>query len=440
MDKILIYSPKSTSRLRFVMRLVFYELLRIEPVITTDVDEFQSSDLPKIMYGDKSISDDLFFKSSGLLFEKSINNLDFEPFEFEGIKVIFPIYNKESSLPFDVFSAIFFFVSRYEEYLPYKADKHGRFTAHHSLAAELGILEKPVVNIWAILVKNIIQEHYPDLIFPKKNFKFVPTYDIDSAYAYAQKGLVRSLGGYFLSLKEFNWKDIFERTRVLFGNHKDPFNTFDLQIKYQKKYNLRPIYFILFGRYGQFNKNINTRNRTFRFLIKMLGDYARIGIHPSYHMVDNESLFPAEKKMLEGAINKNIICSRQHFLRLNLPNTYRQLINNDITDDFSMGFAALPGFRAGICSPFNFYDLDLEAETNFRVNPFAVMDGTLNDYLGLTPADATNNIKQLITEVKNVDGTFIPLWHNESLSDKKRWTGWRKVYEDMLEFATEKNR
>ena len=435
MNEILIYSPKSTSRLRFVLRLVFKELLRVDYRITNSVDEFVSSDLPKIIYGDEAISDDIFIKSSGLLFEKGIRSLDYEPFIYDGLKVIFPTYNKSSIVPFDIFSAIFFFVSRYEEYQPYAADKHGRFTAHHSLAAKLGILEKPIVNIWAAKLKDILSKQYPDFIFPKRVFRFTPTYDIDSAYAYAQKGLVRSLGAYFLSIKNFEWSDIFARTRVLFTKYKDPFDTFDLQIEYQKKYNLRPIYFILFGRYGQYNKNINTRNRTFRFLIKRIGDYASIGIHPSYNMIDDETLLPLEIKNLENAINKNVSCSRQHFLRLRLPNTYRQLINNDITHDYSMGFAALPGFRAGICSPFNFYDLDFEAETKFRVHPFAVMDGTLKDYMNLTPADATNKIKQLVTEVRNVDGTFISLWHNESLSDKKRWKGWKNVYEEMLKFA-----
>ncbi len=439
MQDVLIYSIKTSTRLRFVMRLVFGELLRVNPVFTTDVDELRSSDLPKLIYGDEAISDDIFFKSNGLLFEKDIRSLDFEPFEFDGIKTIFPVFHKQSALPFDVFSAIFFFVSRYEEYLPYKADTHGRFTAHLSLAAELDILEKPVVNIWALKIKDLLSKKFPDMVFPQRNFKFVPTYDIDSAFAYAQKGLVRSIGGYFIALKKLDFQDIVERTRVLFTKHKDPFNTFDLQISYQKKYKLWPIYFILFGRYGQYNKNINTRNRTFKFLIKMLGDYARIGIHPSYYMVEDESLLPMEKRNLENAINKTVICSRQHFLRLKLPSTYRQLINNDITADYSMGFAALPGFRAGICSPFNFYDLDFEAETNFRVHPFTVMDGTLKDYLDLTPADALAKIKQLMTEVKKVNGTFISLWHNESLSDKKRWKGWRMVYEEMLEFASKQN-
>ncbi len=435
MDEVLIYSPKQTARVRYVFRLVFEELLRIKPVFTSSVDEFQSSDMCKIIYGDKEISDDIFFQSSALLFEKGIGNPNLEPFDFEGLKVIFPVYSKSSALPFDVFSAIFYFVARYEEYQPYKTDKHGRFTAHLSEAHELGILEKPVVNIWALRIKEILTERYPNLKFTKVHYKFLPTYDIDSAYAYAQKGLVRSLGGYFISVKNLDWKDIIERTRVLFTKRKDPFDTFDLQIALQKKYGLRPMYFILFGRYGRFNKNINTRNRSFRFLVKMLSDYAKIGIHPSYNMVDDETILPFERKNLENALNKNIDSSRQHFLRLNLPSTYRQLINNDIVNDYSMGFAALPGFRAGICTSYYFYDIDLEAVTNFRIHPFAVMDGTLKDYMDMTTTDAIDKISQLIEEVRKVNGTFISLWHNEALSDKKRWAGWLNVYEQLIKMA-----
>ena len=107
----------------------------------------------------------------------------------------------------------------------------------------------------------------------------------------------------------------------------------------------------------------------------------------------------------------------------------------DITDDYSMGYAALPGFRAGICSTYNFYDLDREEETKLRIHPFAVMDGTLKDYMELSPDEAIDHIKVLIDEVKKVHGTFISLWHNETLSDKKRWNGWLRVYESLLEMA-----
>jgi len=437
MEDLLVFVPKKTSRVRYVFRLVFKELLKIKCVLTTNLDEFLSADVAKMVYADKAYSDDIFIRSSGLLFEKGVNNIDIEYIEYEENKALFPTYDKDSVLPFDVFSAIFYLVSRYEEYQPYVKDEHDRFTANLSISSELNILNKPMVNIWSLIIKRIILDKYSDFHFPIRNYRFQPTYDIDQAFTYSQKGLARSIGGYLKSLKDLNFTDIIQRTRVLFSGFKDPFDTFDLQIEYQRRYNLRPVYFFLFGHYGEFDKNINTRNRIFRFLIKKMGDYAQIGIHPSYNTNENPRLLHDEIKNLEKVVNKDITQSRQHFLRLSLPITYRNLIEENITDDYSMGYAALPGFRAGICNTYNFYDLDIEIETKLRIHPFMLMDGTLKDYMKLTPADAIEQIRVLIEEVKKVDGTFVSLWHNEPLSDEKRWKGWRKVYEELLAMAAE---
>ena len=182
-------------------------------------------------------------------------------------------------------------------------------------------------------------------------------------------------------------------------------------------------------------RNLNTRNRIFRTLIKRLGDYAKIGIHPSYGTAEDPKQLEFEISSLSKAINKEVIRSRQHFLRLSLPDTYRNLIEHDISHDYTMGYAYLPGFRAGICNSFNFFDLDMEIETHLRLHPFAVMDGTLKDYMELTPEQAIEQIKRLVEEVKKVNGTFISLWHNESLSNEKRWRGWLEVYEKLVELA-----
>ncbi|PIQ35111.1 MAG: hypothetical protein COW63_02200 [Bacteroidetes bacterium CG18_big_fil_WC_8_21_14_2_50_41_14] len=435
MESLLVFVPKKSSRVRYVFRLVFNDLLKLPFSLTSDLDAFQSSDSHKLVYAEKPWSDDLFFKSSGLLFQRGIDSIELNAFDYEGLKAFFPVHDADTALPFDVFSSIFYLVSRYEEYQPYVPDKYGRFTAHLSVSSRLGILQKPMVNIWALMVKKIIQDRYPTIVFPVRHYRFVPTYDIDSAFAYRQKGLVRSMGGYLLALKDLDWEDMYYRTRVLFGRARDPFDTFDLQIEYQKKYQLKPVYFILFGHYGQYDKNINTRNRTFRFLIKRIHDYARIGIHPSYNTGEFPKLLHEEISLLEKVVNNEITISRQHFLRLMLPHTYRNLIEEDISDDYTMGYAALPGFRAGICDSYHFYDLDMEVETKLRIHPFMVMDGTLRDYMKLTPADAIAQIAALIEEVRKVNGTFISLWHNESLSEEKRWKGWRTVYETLIQKA-----
>jgi hypothetical protein len=46
------------------------------------------------------------------------------------------------------------------------------------------------------------------------------------------------------------------------------------------------------------------------------------------------------------------------------------------------------------------------------------------------------HIKPLIDQVKRVDGTFISLWHNDSLNDQKLWKGWRRIYEEMIQYAS----
>jgi hypothetical protein len=100
-----------------------------------------------------------------------------------------------------------------------------------------------------------------------------------------------------------------------------------------------------------------------------------------------------------------------------------------------MRYASLVGFRASICTPFNFYDLDNELETKLKIHPFAAMEGTFKYYMNVPPEDAIKNMKSLIDAVKSVDGIFISLWHNDSLNDRGIWQGWRKVYEEMVQYA-----
>mgnify|MGYP001292791706 CR=1 FL=1 len=44
------------------------------------------------------------------------------------------------------------------------------------------------------------------------------------------------------------------------------------------------------------------------------------------------------------------------------------------------------------------------------------------------------NIQTIIDEIKNVNGHFISVWHNETWSDYKEWSGWSYLYEQMLEY------
>lgn len=431
---LLIYTHKSTNRLRYILNLIFNDLLGVEYLITTKRDEFENWENEKINYSYQYDEKALNIYPVNLLFESEIKQQEINHITFNNINCPFAVY-KRSDIPFDVFAASFYLVSRYEEYLPYKKDPYGRFSASESISFKLGFLHLPVVNIWSELLKELLSGKFPDMRFKIKKYRFIPTIDVDSAFAYKQKGFIRSIAGILNSLVQFDFKEISERLKVLFTFKKDPFDTFDLQFHLFKKYKLHPIYFILFADYGKLDKNIRVFNPTFQSLIKSISDQADVGIHPSFASNENFRILEKETSRLSGVLNKEVKKSRQHFLKLSFPYTYRNLLSAGIAEDYTMGYASQIGFRAGICDPFNFYDLDLEYETQLRVYSFAVMEGTLKDYLNLSALDVINYVKPVIESVKKVNGTFICLWHNESLSNQKRWIGWHKIFEEMIQLA-----
>ena len=79
-----------------------------------------------------------------------------------------------------------------------------------------------------------------------------------------------------------------------------------------------------------------------------------------------------------------------------------------------------------------FYNLSEERQTNLRIIPFQVMDGTLYDYKKLDPESSKEVILKIINETRKVGGLFVSIWHNTSLLDTKEWKGWREVFEFMI--------
>lgn len=431
---LLIYTHKKTSRLHYIFKLMLTELLGIPFSITQSGDEFKSYVGPKFSYTTAPIENELFFMCKPLLFEKDIHEPSLQFFDWNGLKVFFPT-GKSSAFPFEIFSAAFYLVSRYEEYLPYKKDAHERFDAPESIAFKYNFLDKPLVNYWANLLGEKLKNHFPQLEIKKPTYKFISTIDVDSAYAYQEKGLIRTLGGLGKSILAFKTEELLERINVLTGKQKDPYDTFSYLQYISEKYKLNSIYFFLLADYGLNDKNVPYQSVRLQKQIHSIADYAEIGIHPGYGSNADKQILQTEHQRLEKILNRHITKSRQHFLKLSLPDTYRNLIELDITDDYTMGYASMPGFRASIANSFNFYDLDSETETKLRVHPFMIMEGTFKYYLNQTPDDFLLSAKKLIDETKIVNGEFISLWHNDALSDTDIWSGWRKAYEEMIKHA-----
>lgn len=428
---ILIYTHKITPRVRYIFTHFFVRILQIPVSFTTTVDEFVAHNGLKMTYGNAPLGKEFFVKSHSLLFEQGVDDVEINLGSWDNIPCFFSA-GRVSTIPYDIFAASFYLISRYEEYLPYVQDAFERFPASESLAFEHGFLEKPLVDIWAFKFLEYLKEKFPDFDYLERSFEGISTIDVDNVFAYKQKGIIRNVGGFLKDIFTLKFDVFIERLLVLLRLKKDPYNTFDTLLSLTKKHNLKTIFFFLVGDYTTYDTNVSSSNGTYKTLIKSVGDYVEVGLHPSYFTMQNADKLKKEKKRIETILNRPILKSRQHFLRFKLPETYQNLIDLDITEDYSMTYADALGFRASTCTPFYFYDLDFEIQTPLKIIPTTVMDTTLNDYLNLVPAVAKSKINNLLEEVKKVNGTFVLLFHNETLSENKRWKGWTSVYKDII--------
>ena len=167
-------------------------------------------------------------------------------------------------------------------------------------------------------------------------------------------------------------------------------------------------------------------------VIKNLVKEGDIGIHPSYYSGENGQAV-AEKKMLENVSGRNINISRQHYIKLKMPTTYRHLLQNGITEDYSMGYGGHLGFRAGTGNSFLWYDIENETITPLRVYPFCFMDTTAHFEAKLSATEAFEKLDAMSRRLQQTGSNMITIFHNFSLGTSSEWKGWRVAYEHFLQ-------
>lgn len=442
---LLIFTPHITPRLTYITRLLFERLMEQKTELSSREEDFIAYDGPKFIYdapedlkGRFQHADIEFIPrmpSVGLLFSDRIEPVEHR-LKLNTDWLHQPLDGKTVEFPFDLLSSAFYLITRYEEYLSFSADQHGRYPYTESAAWRYGFLTKPVVQLWMQLLVGWLHQHHAGISPQKPVYQYVPTLDIDHCYRFLGRSLMRGTGGMVRSLLQGNLREAVNRIQTVSGRASDPYDVYDFVHQLHCAAQVPTRWFLLAAAYGGDDNNMDPDHPLFSNLVTELSKWSEVGIHPSMASGMEASKLGAEIKRLEQITGKPVTHSRQHFLRFKLPQTYRDLIDAGITDDYSMGYAGHPGFRAGIAHPFPFFDLDQNRETALMVHPLAVMDVTLRDYLNLDPPDALERIKQMVEVVRLTGGTFMTLWHNESLSDYGHWRGWRDLYEKVVATAS----
>ncbi|MET3112891.1 hypothetical protein AAKU52_000610 [Pedobacter sp. CG_S7] len=361
--KLLVYVPFLTPRIKYIFYFIFRDILKTDIGFSSNLEEFKSATRPKISYSNLPVGEELHFRNADLLLSHEIVRTTFKTTAFGDTIVPFAVGG--SALPFDVFAASFYFVSRYEEYLNFIPDEEGHYPAELSLQSRLKLLQIPVVDAWALILKNLLLKKYPKLFFGKKKFEFIPLTCMNPGTANSY-GFVQSA------------RSIFKKTRTLFSKSQQP-------------------------------------NDEITEIQKFILD-----LHDKYQV--NGLFFNPSSQEAHGEIDGQV----------DLPNSYLQLIKAGITKDFRMGYANAAGFRAGTCSSFFWYDLQLEKSTQLLVHPIAINDFSLNADKLLRADFVLEKWKNMVDTVKLLNGQFYIVWHKETLLSTGKGKSARKLYDKML--------
>lgn len=329
--KLLIYVPLLSPRIKYIFSFIFIDVLKIEIDFTVNPEEFSQSPLPKLSYAKQPIGSELFFKSTNLLFEHKIKAQQIKKTKFGEMKVPFSV--ADGSLPFDIFAAAFFFLSRYEEYTHNERQNTTAFTFKDSLQYRMHLLKLPVIDNWAMILKNLVLKQYPNLTFGSKQFAFQPVY-ID--YPSNNKGILSKT---VKAIKTF----------------------IDTRLK-SKSYKITGI------------KGIITEMQR-------------------YDSIKNPNLSIPETTT-----------DHHYMAELRIPKSYIKLGKLRARNDYSMYYPGHPGFRAGTCTPFFWYDLQMEKKTRLLLHPVVLADIDL--LKNKTTEALLLQMNELISSVKLVNGDF----------------------------------
>ncbi len=428
---IAIYTPYHSNRTKYVLDYIFEQQFGCGYVLLNLSEIKNTSAVIRINYSHQKLEGWIQILPNGLMEARGTDQL-LPDFEIVNNRPV--LFANESDLGFDILSAIFFCLSRYEEYQATELDQHQRFSYKQSVLHQNNYLQMPLVDVWINYLYSYLDALYPGVLtFKEGDIRIQPTIDIDAVFTYKGKGFKRQLGGFLRDLTKFKWSQLSKRVGVIFSSQQDPFDNFDYQLDVLKQAGIKANYFIQVGNYGSYDKNIQAQNPAFQSILKRLvAEGHEVGLHPSYASFLNQEMIANEKTILESIIERPVLKSRQHYLRFSLPQTYSDLIKLGIQHEYSMGYSEVPGFRASTSKPFYWYNLAIEESTTLELVPFSAMDVAYKEFMKFKPGETIKSTDLIRHQIHENKGSFCFVFHNESLSDYDTWLGWRSVFENWL--------
>lgn len=358
-----------------------------------------------------------------------------------------PLIEKNKSdyfIHYDIIGLVYWMLTRYEEIGRTDLDSHERFPASSSHAFKNNYLERPIVDEWLDILKQVIERQWPQLQLQTSRFEIKVSHDVDSPSRYGFASLptmVRRIGG-----------DVFKRGDIKSAvlapwnhlcSHKtlytsDPYNSFDFIMNESEKRGLRSAFYFITGKSGSsHNSDYPIEHPAIRRLMKEIHQRGHeIGVHPSYGTFLKPSLIKEEFDKLKRVAGEEGIFQkkwggRMHYLRYRQPETLQAWNDAGLSYDSTLSYADHVGFRCGTCYEYPAFNPNTNEVLDIRIRPLIVMEGSVisKQYMNLEEGDgALAKMAELKEMCRRVNGFFTLLWHNSSLGTKRL----KALYEEVL--------
>ena len=333
----------------------------------------------------------------------------------------------------DLIASTYFLISRYEEYINPKnnRDNHDRYIGKQSIPAKANFIHHPIIEEYGELLRNLLKQtniNIPSI--PQQINHIYLTHDVDSITNYRRlRGLIGGL---------IRRENITKILKSLININNDPAYTFPWILSQDNQLpQATQIYFIKASRQpsGFDHPSYNLTGKNFKHLIKEIlksSPNTIFGLHASYKSGATPDIIPDEQRLLQYAIeNQQVTTARHHYLRSLQPEDMESLIDAHITDDYTMGYADIAGFRLGTCRPVRFINPKTKRLTSLTLHPLTIMDCTLthDKYMGLSYEESLQYAKNLISETKKYNGDLCLLWHNTIFTEKDH----KNLYSQLIQ-------
>lgn len=338
-------------------------------------------------------------------------------------------------LSVDILGSAFYLLSRYEEVVNKKLDGHSRFPAKVSLAFQENFLERPLVNEYLEIFWWYLKKLWPGLERKKRCFRMILSHDVDHPYKFSLGSPIK-VAKYISNQIHHGYSSLLWTSNAKKGNRRekaDPFDKFGWLMDISEKKGLRSAFFFRGNRekraydpcYPLWHPLVKKR-------MQEINDRGHeMGFHPGYYTFDNKSQWDKEFRNLKRYLpRQNIVGGRQHFLRFQVPYTWRIWENAGMQYDSTLSFADHAGFRCSTCYEFPVFDVVTRKAMNLFERPLIVMDKTIcnPNYMGMKDYEAIDYVSRLKETTRLFNGDFTMLWHNSNLESSED----RNIYESVL--------